>query len=148
MDAVASKAISKRKELSAELDAVKRQMDGLQSRLRELAGQVRLLDDILSEQLPEQDASDPVAWNDDSGDGPRPVDAIIEMVAKHPEGVSGKDLADSLSDKIATKSGNPRNIIHNTVHGLWKRGKIRRDEATGMYFPLAQSKFSLDDLDI
>lgn len=149
MDSITSRAIAKREQVSAEMNACKRQLDALQLRVRELQSQMKLLVELIGEDA--EDVGDGVAASVDHAviDGPRPVDAILQYLAEHPAGTNGKDIADTLAGKIATKSGNPRNIIHNTLHNLLKRSKIRKDDTSGLFFPVASTaRGNLAELDI
>ena len=62
----------------------------------------------------------------------RPTDAILQLLAENPDGLSTVAIVDRLDGKVASKSKNVRRLIGSMVEQIRQSGRIELVEGTNL----------------
>lgn len=127
MQTVEERVRAKRAEVESQRAVVVRKLEELkvlQVRLESLEEQAAMLDSLLAG----DDTADEFVLGGKPSEGlPTPQVGVVNLLSRHPDGLTQSQIIESLIGKVATVSKNPRAVLRNTVHNLLKSEKIVRD---------------------
>jgi hypothetical protein len=115
----------------ARFDAVQKIRE-IDLRLEELDNVKRLVTESCGEGPP---APAPTAESSVFADQmpPGPTQAIIGLLANHPEGLNRHQIYEAIRDHLTTESGNPRRLISTILGNLKRQGRLQQT-VSGKYY--------------